>query len=154
MSGSVCPRCPDSGGSKGLRHVLSLLNDLGVSYRREVSFPDLRRKNPLRFDIYIEEIKLLIEYDGGQHFYEVEIWGGEEGFEERQLHDIMKDGYCISSGYSLWRIPYTQVVTTEDILLVLEKALTRQVYISYIEYVEVTKQCADLSRVDLTIAKH
>lgn len=45
---------------------------------------------PQRFDFYIEELNLAIEYQGEQHFFEIEYFGGHDGFEDRIENDERK----------------------------------------------------------------
>ncbi|MGE6593384.1 hypothetical protein ACQKFU_28320 [Bacillus mycoides] len=48
----------------------------------------------LRGDIYIEELKLVIEYQGKQHFEPIKFMGGEEQFKKRQERDKEKVELC------------------------------------------------------------
>ncbi len=43
-----------------------------------------------RFDAYIPELKLAVEYQGVQHYMPIKIFGGEKGLEETQLRDKIK----------------------------------------------------------------
>jgi hypothetical protein len=45
---------------------------------------------PQRFDIFIPDLGLAIEYMGEQHYWEIEYFGGREGFEERKELDSRK----------------------------------------------------------------
>ena len=53
-------------------------------------------------------MKLLIEYDGPQHFIPIEHFGGEEQLEKQQIIDMEKNKLAYSLDYMLIRIPYTQ----------------------------------------------
>jgi hypothetical protein len=46
------------------------------------------------FDIYFSELNIAIEYQGIQHFEEIEIFGGKEGFAKAQLNDQIKREKC------------------------------------------------------------
>ncbi len=46
------------------------------------------------FDIYFPEFNIAIEYQGAQHYEEVEIFGGKEGFEKTRLNDQLKKEKC------------------------------------------------------------
>lgn len=48
----------------------------------------------LRADIYIEELKLVIEYQGQQHFKPFAFMGGEEGLRKTQARDKEKAELC------------------------------------------------------------
>ena len=58
----------------------------------------------------------VIEYDGKQHFKPVDIFGGQDGFEETQLHDQIKTQYCKDNNIELIRIPYWEKDNIEEIL--------------------------------------
>lgn len=46
--------------------------------------------NKQRFDVYIPELNLAIEYQGKQHYVAVSLFGGEEGLEKTQQRDKKK----------------------------------------------------------------
>lgn len=46
------------------------------------------------FDIYFPEVNIAIEYQGAQHFEEVEIFGGKEGLEIAKKNDEIKKLKC------------------------------------------------------------
>ncbi len=79
-------------------------------------YPDrevLRRQRPswlggLELDIYVPDLSLAFEYQGQQHFYPVEAWGGEEAFEALQERDARKAGLCVENGVCLVAIDYTE----------------------------------------------
>ena len=72
--------------------------------------------NYYRFDFYLPQYNLFIEYDGEQHFKEIKWFGGKEGFEKRVKHDNMKNKYCEVNNINLLRIPYTEFENIENIL--------------------------------------
>lgn len=47
-----------------------------------------------RFDIYIPEINVAIEYNGVQHYQAVGLFGGEEGLKQTKLRDEQKRKKC------------------------------------------------------------
>ncbi len=110
-----CPKCSSSKGNKKIDNFLS---DRKVNFIREQRFEDCRFKNPLPFDFYLPEHEILIEFDGVQHFKVVEIWGGEEGLEERIAKDNIKDRWAKKNEIKLYRIRYD-----EDIEKRLERIL-------------------------------
>ena len=104
--------CGCLGTSYGEHLIDSYLNNLGIDYSRQYSFDDCVWHGKLKFDfaIYDEKhkVKLLIEYDGLQHFKPVDFFGGEKGFEATRLRDAAKDHYCKEHNIRLLRIPYTK----------------------------------------------
>lgn len=118
LSGTRCPIC---NSSKGERKIMLYLNKKGVNYKREVTMPNLVSKNnvALRFDFAILDnegrLVCLIEYDGQQHYKDVNRRGGLT-FETLKEHDYMKNEYCQERGIKLIRIPYWDYKNIEKIL--------------------------------------
>lgn len=93
-------------------------------YENQKTFPVLlsEKGNKLRFDfcIYLNGHKnsdrlLLIELDGPQHFFPVEVFGGEESFNKLKLHDSLKDSFVNGSeNIFLVKIPYTDFKLIDD----------------------------------------
>lgn len=77
-------------------------------YVKEKKFPDCKNKRELPFDFYIEDLNLLIEYDGIQHYKPIEFWGGDSGFEMCQKNDAIKTNYCLENNINLLRIRYDE----------------------------------------------
>lgn len=121
---SGCPQCAaQSSESKGEKAIAAVLDDHGVSYEREATFDGCQDQKPLRFDFWIPQASLAIEYDGQQHFRPVERFGGEGAFWAVQKRDAIKDAYCRDNGIELIRIPYTQL---RDIPAILPDILVRK----------------------------
>lgn len=55
----------------------------------------------LELDIYIQELKVGIEYQGVQHTKAVDLWGGEKGLEKRKEHDKRKAKLCKENNIDL-----------------------------------------------------
>lgn len=96
--------------SVGEEKIGKILTKSQISFQREYSFQDLLGvKKPLRFDFAVfenEKIKYLIEYQGEQHFYPVEFFGGIEQFSLQQDYDTRKKEYCQNNGIPLVLISY------------------------------------------------
>lgn len=99
-----------SNSSKGEKNVMKFLENNNIKYIREYKFKDCKNINYLRFDFYLPDYNLLIEYDGRQHFESVDLFGGREGFERRKLNDEIKNKYCIKNGIHLLRISHSENV--------------------------------------------
>ena len=65
-----------------------------------------------KFDLSKENI--CIEYQGEQHYFPVNIYGGDEGFKERQRNDKIKRDFCDKNNIKLIEIKYTENI--EDVL--------------------------------------
>lgn len=101
--------------SKGELYVRKYLDSIGfvefVDYSQYKTYPDLKGigGGNLSYDFYIElgdGRSWLIEYQGGQHYFPVSIFGGDFGFEKQQEHDRRKREYAINLGIDLIEIPY------------------------------------------------
>jgi hypothetical protein len=111
-----CPHCQDSKGNIEVDRVLSML---GVDYDREYRMPECKDKRTLPFDAVVfenREIKMLIEFDGIQHFKPSEFHGGEKGFKETRRRDEIKNDYCAKNEIPLIRIPYWEFDNIEKII--------------------------------------
>jgi len=107
LFGSWCRVCQGDTNrnlSKGNLAVRRFLDSKGLKYIPEYSYEDCRYINPLRFDLWLPELNLHIEFDGCQHFAPVEFWGGEETFRVQLEKDNIKANYCRRNKRRLIRI--------------------------------------------------
>lgn len=113
--GNRCPKCNESKGEKEISDILQSLN---IKYTPQKRFKECKYKKTLPFDFYVhnKKSKLLIEFDGRQHFEPVEIFGGDDGLKETQLRDSIKTNFALSNNIPLLRIPYTEQDNIESIL--------------------------------------
>lgn len=118
LLGQGCPKCSST---KGERMIGKVLTDLNLDYEIEKTFDDLVFKNKLRFDFYIKELNLLIEYDGQQHFTPVKFGGisferATELYINSKKRDLIKNKYAKINSFNLLRIPYWDFKDIETIL--------------------------------------
>ena len=115
QQGRRCPKCNES---KGEKEISNILNSLNIKYTPQKRFKDCKYKNTLPFDFYIhnKKSKLLIEFDGEQHFESVEIFGGEDALKDTQFRDKIKNDFAKEKDIPLLRIPYTEQDNIESIL--------------------------------------
>lgn len=65
----------------------------------------MRKK--LRFDFYLPDYNCCIEYDGRQHYNVNSKWSEKDSdYKIIQLHDKMKDDYCLKNNIKLIRVSY------------------------------------------------
>lgn len=93
--------------------IANYLTKNKIQFVQEYSFSDLKgdKNYPLRFDFYLPNYNILIEYDGIQHF--------QDGFFTNSLthkYDSLKNTYCKEKGYTLIRISYKSYNEIESIL--------------------------------------
>ena len=113
--GNRCPKCNES---KGEKEISNILNSLNIKYTSQKRFPECKHKNTLPFDFYVhnKKSKLLIEFDGRQHFESVEIFGGEDALKDTQFRDKIKNDFAKEKEIPLLRIPYIEQDNIEKIL--------------------------------------
>jgi len=92
-------------------HNIQFLHDIAY-------FADCRDVKPLRFDFIILDQNIpirLIEFDGEQHYRNVEIWS--DNLEDRKRKDKIKNEYAKNNLIPLIRIPFTdfKTFTFEDL---------------------------------------
>jgi very-short-patch-repair endonuclease len=105
--------------SKGEILIEVILKDNNIQYKKEYTFEDLKFKGKLRYDFYLTDFKMLIEYDGKQHYEKIGYFHKtNKDFEESQTRDKLKTLYAEEKNYKLFRIRYDEnVVNKIDIIL-------------------------------------
>jgi len=120
-----CPYCVIYLGEE---KVKNFLEKNSIKYIRQHTFNNLKgstnRKTKLRFDFYLPEINILIEYDGEQHykpkaFHKCSKEKAEKSFLELKQNDEIKNKYCIDNNIRLIRIPYTEKNIEEFLKIIL-----------------------------------
>lgn len=94
--------------SKGEQKIENELLKTDFKIMKQYNFKDLKN-GTLRFDFAIfknNNLIALIEYQGQQHYYPVEHFGGEEKFNQQKENDILKRCYCKDNNIKLIEIPY------------------------------------------------
>lgn len=110
-------RCPQCRESKGERAISKWLDENEFSYKKQIKLEGCRNKRRLPFDFGIfsgDNLVLLIEYDGVQHF-DNRCFGGS-GYEALRKNDQIKDAFCRKHDIPLLRIPYTELANVDQIL--------------------------------------
>lgn len=95
LFGAGCPTCPESNMEGELRLILEKNN---IKYEQEKSFSWLRFKKKMYLDFYLPDYNLAIECQGGQHFFPVNLFGGEEFFNKTIERDKVKHDLCEQHG--------------------------------------------------------
>jgi hypothetical protein len=105
LGGKGCPNCRSS---KGEKLVSSWLTSNNLEFKREYTFEDCVDKGKLPFDfcVFIENKRILIEYDGAHHYIPVDFYGGEKHLEYTKRHDDIKNEYVKNNNIPLLRIKY------------------------------------------------
>jgi len=120
-NGCGCPECADS---KGERKIKEWLKNNNIPYDSQYTFDDLVSDlgNFLRFDIAVftdeskKQLRVLIEFDGAQHFRWIKGLQTRKNFKRTQYYDKLKNEYCKNNNIPLLRIPYWSFDNIEQIL--------------------------------------
>ena len=114
-----CPLCNTSKGEEAIRKYLI---DGNIQFEEQKTFNDCRISRLLKFDFYLSEHNLCIEYDGQQHFKPFS-WSNDKSRETKeknlklvQLRDSIKNQYCLENNIKLLRIPYFKFKNIDKIL--------------------------------------
>ena len=99
-----CPKCKTHSLTE--IKIEEFLNSLKIKFSIQKAFNGCIYKNPLKFDFYLPDYNLCIEYQGEQHYKSVQYWGGEEAFKKVQIRDQIKKDYCLENEIFLLEVPY------------------------------------------------
>jgi len=104
-SKSGCPLCKNKNEKEVKDCILKKVeNIIYFKHHKTMRFNDRR----YIVDFYIETYnnKYIVEYNGGQHYFPVKLFGGEKAFIKQQKRDQELRDYCKNYGIILLEIPY------------------------------------------------
>jgi hypothetical protein len=105
--------------SYGERDVRAVLEELGIKYTKEKTFDECRngKGNLLRFDFFLPDYNLLIEYQGIHHYKPAnKKYRAKIIHEKTVTHDGIKSQFCSSKSIELLCIPYWERQEIRDII--------------------------------------
>lgn len=106
LRGSGCAKCKESTGEQQVRRILDKHN---IRHLSQYKFDDCKYKEMLSFDFAVMDDSgaiCLIEYQGIQHYFPVEFFGGQSAFVEQKVKDDIKRNYTKRKNIPLVEIPY------------------------------------------------
>lgn len=120
-----CPDC--SPISKAEDIIKKLFIEHSIEFKSQKTFPDLKYVSYLRFDFAVysdkkhKDLKLLLEYQGEQHYKPCTFRGiskekAEIIFKENKIKDQIKRDYCNMNNIKLLEIPYWDINNIEAII--------------------------------------
>lgn len=111
----ACPICTKK-TSHGEILIQEILTEYSINFIREQQFRDCLspKGGYLKFDFYLPDMNICIEYDGIQHFKQStqrlkqlkNYWSGY-CYEQVNSYDMIKNCWCKEHGIEIIRIPYT-----------------------------------------------
>lgn len=105
--------------SRGEYKIKTLLEKANIPFEQEKTFEDcICLKEKARFDFWVDD-SYLIEFDGKQHFQNLDTYKGKWDISKIKERDEIKNLYCKEKKIPLIRIPYTHYdkICLEDLLL-------------------------------------
>lgn len=106
MKGAGCQKCNRTIGES---FITNKLEEMNLNFELQKTFDGCKNVNLLKFDFFIPEFNLCIEFDGKQHFKPVEWFGGEKQFELSKTRDTIKGKFCAENGINLLRVKDTNL---------------------------------------------
>jgi len=107
--GAGCSICISSTGERGIAKILKRNN---VKFVEQFRFNGTR----YRYDFYLPELNVLVEYDGQLHYIAVDYFGGVKTLERIQHNDNIKNALASSYNIPLVRIGYMNFNMLENTL--------------------------------------
>jgi hypothetical protein len=126
INGCGCPNCNKSKGELAVKNVL---NDNKIKFTPQKTFDDCLsfKGNKLRYDFYLLEKNICIEFDGEQHYKPLSYFGGAASYNDLVKNDEIKTKYCAKNNILLIRIKYDQNI---------EETLKQKLKLNYEKHVD------------------
>jgi hypothetical protein len=116
LNGQHCPLC--RGISKGELQIVTVLHKYNIAFEREKKFDDLKNIKPLRFDFYLPDYNLCLEYMGIQHYkVRPKFRMTVDSLRNIQKRDKLKEKYCMDNNINYMKIAYYDYKKIEQLLV-------------------------------------
>lgn len=118
--GSGCPKCKSSRGEKIIRNILENNN---IKFTEQKKFSTCKNIKELPFDFYLDDLDILIEYQGEHHFEpksKQRMFGASDtqgAYLKVKHHDQIKSTWCRNNNKKLLAINYEDIDRIEEIIL-------------------------------------
>jgi len=113
LLGQGCPSCKKSLIENEIAKILDIFN---INYFRQYKFSDCKNIKPLPFDFYLPDKKLVIEYNGKQHYEPIKWFGGNNTLNYIRKNDNIKKKYCTDNDIKYIEISYKDNKKINDII--------------------------------------
>jgi len=113
LTGQGCPDCYSIITSKGESFIKDFLLANNIEFETQKNIPGTK----LKFDFYISQKNMFIEYDGIQHYEPRSRFGGEKEYLLQVSRDKLKNEYCERNNIRLLRIGYKDYRNLNSILV-------------------------------------
>ena len=102
--------CPSCNKSKGEIIISKFLDKNNIEYIFQKKFENCVNKYSLRFDFYLPILNKCIEYNGEQHYKEIDFFGGEKTLKYNRKRDDIKLKFCKDNNIDLIIIKYNESI--------------------------------------------
>lgn len=109
-AGNGCPICKFS---KGESKIYKILKELNINFEFQKKFKNCKYIKSLLFDFYLKDYNTCVEFQGIQHYKEIEFFGGKKAFVELLEKDKIKEDYCKANNINLLKIKYDKDIKKE-----------------------------------------
>lgn len=106
-----CGKCNISNGETQVKNTLEKLK---VKYEQQKTFEGCKNKKKLRFDFYLPDYNLCIEYQGMQHYCKTRRKEASKQLELIKKCDKIKRDFCQNNNIKLLEIKYTDFNKIEE----------------------------------------
>ena len=93
--------------SLGEKKIIEILSENNISFTKEKTFETCKNIRLLKFDFYLNDYNILIEYNGIQHYKTGSGWNNKEKQINTMENDKIKKEWCKLNDIPLIIIPYT-----------------------------------------------
>lgn len=107
LSGCGCPTCNTSKGEMLIRNYLKENN---IKFKPQKTFKKCNYKYALRFDFYLIDYNLCIEFNGIQHYKPIDFFGGTKTLILNNERFEIKEKFCTDNNIRLLVIRYDENV--------------------------------------------
>jgi hypothetical protein len=141
----ACQDCIPKQKSKGEIYIETLLTNIDVDFNFQERMGDTLQ----RFDFYLPDSDLYIEFNGAQHYKPVKFYGGVASFCEDVFRDIKKINWCLDNKKILLIFTNTEVKNYEhyfkyDFRDNPEKVGAARKYLKHRMYQMIYKHCSKI----------
>lgn len=108
---------PSLNKSNGEICAENIFKKYNINFIPQKRFNNCKDTYTLPFDFYLPDYNLVIEIMGEQHEHPVDLFGGQEGFEKRIVHDKFKRDYLKQNNIDILDIWYYEFDKMEKLIL-------------------------------------
>lgn len=112
--------------SKGEKKIAQFFDSHNIDYTREKTFKNCLSLsgNCLRFDFYLEQFNILLEFQGQHHYGPINKYRKAKIVHETTVtHDAIKNKFTLDNKINLFEIKYKDYENIDEILINLFKEI-------------------------------